>query len=130
MKSLFVWCFIFLLLHPLDSFAAEKSGRTTTLTYDVYAGGIHAVNAALVISGKPKAYETTLTAGTQGFLKSLANWAGKFSSKGLISKGQPLPLTHSSSSTWKAKTETKTFKYDGHGKFLSYKVSEIGRAHV
>ncbi len=131
MKSLFIWSFIFFLLSIPMSFAATGSGAkthtTTILTYDIYAGGIHAVDARLSLKTTPTTYETTLNAATQGMLKKLANWSGKFSSNGVISKGVALPTTHISSSTWKEETETKTFKYNGQGKFLSYKVNEGGK---
>ncbi len=99
---------------------------TSILTYDVYAGGIHAMDAQLAIKADATKYEASLTAATQGILKKMANWSGKFLSKGLISKGVASPQMHQSASTWKNKTETKTFKYDGKGHFLSYRVSEGG----
>lgn len=138
MKSLFhlfLWGLTFLLILPATVLAAEKpgknvvkqSGQATTLTYAVYAGGIHAMDATLVINKTTKKYDTRLSAGTQGFLKKLANWSGEFSTNGLIKKGTPLPLIHKSASTWKEETETKTFKYNGAGKFLSYQVVEGGK---
>lgn len=127
MKSLFVWGLTFFLLHPHAVFAATTPSPTTTLTYDVYAGGIHALDALLTIRKGTKQYTTTLSAGTRGFLQKVANWSGNFSSNGMIINGHPRLLTHSSASTWKGKTETKTFKYDSKGNFLSYKVSEGGK---
>lgn len=127
MKNLFVWGSIFFLLSAPLAFAATETKATTTLTYDVYAGGIHALDANLTISKTATRYETTLQAATQGFLKKLANWSGSFSSKGLISNNIASPTIHISASTWKNKTESKTFQYNGHGKFISYKVKEDGK---
>lgn len=121
MKSLFfAFCLISL---PVVAWADTAS----TLTYDVYAGGIHAMDAQLALDTKNNQYKTTLTAGTRGFLKKVANWSGEFSSKGLLDGRKAQPLSHKSASTWKGKTESKTFTYDGHGKFLSYKVDEDGK---
>lgn len=100
--------------------------KTSALTYDVYAGGIHALNARLILKTESSKYDTILTAGTQGFLKKMANWSGKYISKGVVKSNKLLPTLHESSSTWKDKTETKTFKYDGKGNFKSYKSAEAG----
>jgi hypothetical protein len=110
---------LFLIFSPISVFAA-----TSVLTYDVYAGGIHAVNAKLTLKKEKSRYDIILNAGTQGFLKKIANWSGRYVSKGLIKSGKTYPTLHESSSTWKNKTEIKTFKYDGKGHFKSYKVVE------
>ena len=123
-KRLFIWSAIFLLFCTNPSFSADKNQHTSNITYDVYAGGVHALDARLTIKTTSSNYDATLTAATQGLLKKLANWSGKFTSKGLISQNIAAPLTHISTSTWKEETESKTFKYNGHGKFLSYKVIE------
>jgi hypothetical protein len=131
-KRLFLWAFIFLLLQPVCAEAAppkkiiKSKSKTTVLTYDVYAGGFHALDALLTIKNDTKKYDVKLTAETQGILKKLANWSGEFETKGLISKSIPSPLVHNSSSIWKEETESKTFKYNGWGKFISYKVSKAG----
>jgi len=132
-KTLFVWFCLFLVGFPTTGHTANPKGdnyarkKATTLTYDVYAGGIHAMNANLVISTDKEKYDLALTAGTQGFLKKMANWSGKFSSNGRIVNGKAYPFFHQSSSTWKKKTESKTFKYDGKGHFISYRSKEDGK---
>ena len=110
---------LFLIFCPLPLLAA-----TSVLTYDVYAGGIHALNAKLTIKKEPTKYDIILNSGTQGFLKKMANWSGRYVSKGNIKGGKPFPRLHESSSTWKKKTEIKTFKYDGKGHFKAYKSVE------
>lgn len=125
MKSLFIWTCIFLVAAAQPAAAAPQQS-TSVLTYDVYAGGIHAMNAALTLKVSPSKYNVVLSAETQGILKKLANWSGKFSSNGLVSKGVAYPLSHESASTWKNSTESKIFQYDGKGHFKSYKVTEAG----
>lgn len=128
MKRLFALFVAFLVVQlavqPGLAFADAKASQMAVLSYAVYAGGIHAVDAQLKLKVGKGGYDTTLSAGTQGFLKSLANWSGAFSTKGKISHGEAFPLAHVSVSTWKEKTETKTFKYDGRGNFVSYRVDE------
>ncbi|HOO50627.1 MAG TPA: DUF3108 domain-containing protein [Alphaproteobacteria bacterium] len=106
--------------------AYAKSEKTTqTMTYDVYAGGIHALNAKLAITSDDKEYEITLSSKTRGFLKTLAPWAGVFSTTGIFDKDKhPFPKKHASISTWKSSTEEKKYTYDGQGNFKSYSVSE------
>lgn len=100
------------------------SAATSVLTYDVYAGGIHALNAQLTIKKEPSRYDVILNAATQGFLKKMANWSGRYASKGNIKSDKVYPMLHEGSSTWKKKTEIKTFKYDGKGNFKAYKSME------
>jgi hypothetical protein len=127
-KKQFLSAFIALaIFYAAPAFAKAAEDRKTDLTYDVYAGGIHALDAHLSIKKNKQKYDITLSAATQGLLKRLANWSGKFSSNGLFLKRLPSPLLHKSSSTWKEKTETKNFHYNSAGKFLSYKVDEDGR---
>ncbi len=130
MKTLFSWLFIFCLCGatiPFPCYAKPQKETKAILAYSVYAGGIHALNAQLAITTSPTRYDTTLTAATQGFLKKLANWSGSFSSTGLKTTAAALPIKHISASTWKGETESKTFRYNGHGKFLSYKVTKDGK---
>ena len=98
---------------------------TQTMTYDVYAGGIHALDAKLVITTKDKSYSVKLESATHGLLKTLAPWSGNFSVTGTIGKDNALfPNEYVSSSTWKKETEKKVFTYNGKGEFLDYKVTE------
>ncbi len=124
MKSLFIWTSIFLMSFALSAEAAPQ--KNTILTYDVYAGGIHAMNAQLAVRRDATKYDVAVTAGTQGLLKQLANWSGKFQSNGNLSGTKTLPINHQSASVWKDSTQSKTFKYDGKGKFKSYKMAEDG----
>lgn len=120
-KGLFIlFCAFLALPIPL-----AKAGEVRRMTYDVYAGGVHALDATLIIEKSATAYHLKLSAATQGLLGSLAPWSGEFSSNGVISaKGMTYPKIHTSTSVWKKKVETKTFTYDGKGHFKSYKVME------
>ncbi len=97
------------------------------MTYDVYAGGIHALDATLSITTDAKGYKISLESETHGLLASLAPWSGNFHSEGKIIQGNKVyPVQHKSSSTWKKETETKTFTYDRKGNFKTYQV-QIGK---
>ena len=104
------------------------AGNMRTMTYDVYAGGIHALDAKLVMQQSGTNYAVSLTSSTHGMLGKLAPWSGGFESKGVLaSKGVADPTRHQSRSKWKGTTETKTYTYNGKGKFVSYKVTEGDR---
>ena len=128
MKRLFLYCALFLLffpeigaVHAVTASAATPANTThpqvktitTVLSYDVYAGGIHALDAGLAIRKTSGRYDVALTAETQGLLKNMADWSGKFTTGGVVRNGQLYPQQHRSASTWKDSTETKTFTYDG-----------------
>jgi len=122
----------FLSLSLLLSFECNAAqNETQMMTYDVYAGGIHALDASLTITTNAKNYDTELNSATHGFLHTLAPWSGMFSAKGNVGEnGTPYPLEHVSSSTWKKETEEKQYTYDGKGHFLSYKVTETEDGNV
>lgn len=98
--------------------------ETQIMTYDVYAGGIHAMDAKLTLNQTPSTYDIKLESQTAGFLKSLADWSGNYWTNGVFTpSGKIYPKEHRSSSTWKDETEEKNYKYDGKGKFLSFRVT-------
>ena len=83
--------------------------QTQTMTYDVYAGGIHALDAKLIIKTSEKDYDITLSSATHGFENS-GSLVRIFSTSGQISKdNKPNPLEHLSISTWKSSTEEKKY---------------------
>lgn len=121
-----VWSLLLVALFVADPAAAQVS-RSQTMTYDVYAGGVHAVGATLKIEEKAGRYTTALEAKTIGFLKRLAPWSGQYASSGWIKAGQYQPQKHTASSVWKDSPETKQYTFDKSGKFLTYKVTEDGK---
>ncbi len=124
MKPLLFYTYLFIFLFAPPSFAQTQS-VTQTMTYDVFAGGIHALDAKLILETGKKDYDITLSSATHGFLKTLAPWSGIYTTSGLLTKDQTaLPKSHVARSTWKGDTEEKRYSYDGKGNFLSYQVSE------
>lgn len=83
-----------------------------SVRYDVYAGGIHALQANLDLSFSEKnRYSSILTAKTYGLLGRLAPWDGTFESYGWT--GEPnRPQKHQSIATWRGSEETKTYHYN------------------
>lgn len=96
------------------------------MQYDVYAGGINAVEAGLEISAQPKdRYHIELTAATKGFLRVLAPWSGSFETTGWRRKGViDQPQTHRSIATWRDEDEIKEYSYDQKGGFVSYRLKD------
>ncbi len=107
------------------SFSA--SAATQTMVYDVYAGGIHVLEATVVIKtaapgGK---YSITLDAKTFGFLAKLVPWKGIFESGGRVKKNNVLsPEYHRSTAWWRDEYERKDYKYGPNGRFLGLSVTE------
>ncbi len=100
------------------------------MVYEVYAGGIHAVQAELNIdySGNDR-YEVNLAAKTRGFLAKLAPWHGTFESKGWINNDGGLqPELHKSTATWRDEPEVKEYNYSRSGNFESLVITEHDKA--
>lgn len=109
---------------PLHGAGAEK-----TWHYDVYAAGLHAVEADLTLgfSGRNR-YDVRLDARTRGFLAALVPWDGTFETKGWkLGKDRYQPEIHRSTATWRDEFENKEYRYSRGGKFLGYRVEIKGK---
>lgn len=112
------------------SFAADISKQR--LVYEVYAGGIHAVQATLNIDLKNNnQYALQLEAKTRGFLGKVAPWQGTFESRGwMLNDGNRNPEQHKSTANWRGETEVKDYKYAKDGTFQNLIVTEHNQQPV
>ena len=96
------------------------------MIYEVYAGGIHAVQARLDIDMATQGrYSLTLGANTRGVLGSLAPWTGTFESHGWIREDGTLqPELHKSTAIWRGESEIKEYDYSREGVFKGLTVTE------
>lgn len=118
--------FTALIFFSLQANAENKATPTQVAQYNVYAGGIHALEVNLIndLSDKNK-YEVDMQAQTYGLLGKLAPWSGTFNSFGW--KGDTYkPEQHESTAIWRGEEETKTYRYKKDGTFESYKRIEDG----
>ncbi len=108
--------------------AREQSHQK--LVYDVYAGGIHVVEAKVDVHiKKDNRYSIVLAAQTRGFLGSLAPWQGVFESHGWIVGGDKfVPELHKSTTTWRGEDEISEYKYTKSGGFQELVMTEHGKA--
>ena len=108
--------------------AIAATKKSPTLTYHVYAGGIHAVDATLDLQEKAGTYQIISHSATRGFLGALIPWKGTFLTEGRQKKtGSHVPSRHESISGWREETEIKTYMYDGSGQFKKLTVMEDGK---
>ena len=89
-------------------------------TYDVYAGGIHALQARLSYSEKSGKYEANLSSETYGLLARIVPWHAKFKTEGWVLKDRLQPQKHVSDTTTRKKHEINTYTYAKDGKFLTF----------
>lgn len=116
---------IVFVLFLTSSFVA-RAAEPQVFIYDVYAGGIHAVEATLNIDLSQKgAYTLALKAQTRGFLGSLAPWSGVFESQGWVEKdGLYRPQLHRSTAVWKGEEEIKSYHYGRDGSFKGLEIKD------
>lgn len=108
----------------VPAFAEEKK---QSIQYDVFAGGIHALQANLDINFSQKnRYSATLIAQTYGLLGKLAPWSGTFESHGW-SGAVNLPETHQSTAIWRGSEETKTYRYNKDTSFAGIDIIDDGK---
>ena len=94
--------------------------------YDVYAGGIHGVEARLDLDlSQDGRYAISLFAKTRGFLGSLAPWHGTFSSNGWrVSETDYRTDNHRSETTWRDEPEIKDYQYNKDKSFKALTIDE------
>lgn len=97
-----------------------------TVTYGIYAGGIHAVDIKGVYAITPQDYALTMDLATTGLLGRLAPWSGAIRSAGHYEDGRPVPQSHRFASTWRGETETTVFTFDDEGVLTAYQRDEAG----
>ena len=109
---------------------AEKLDKAQqTMIYEVYAGGIHALQGQMTINeNNPEHYTIKLSAKTRGLLGKLAPWHGTFESQGWNEgQGRYRPELHQSIATWRGEEETKSYHYTRDGSFKNLVITETGK---
>jgi hypothetical protein len=101
--------------------------RDYQATYDVYAGGIHALRATMDYSDKGNQYQTAVRSETFGLLAKIVRWHASFETKGWRGKTGYQPRIHQADTTSKGKREVNTYKYDKSGKFMGFTQIVDGR---
>lgn len=102
------------------------------MTYAVYAGGINAVEASMLIDRSEKGrYKIFTEAHTRGFLGKLVPWSGTFESYGWMNtqkqeQGKRIYQTelHKSTALWRGEQEIKEYKYNRDGSFKGLFITE------
>lgn len=110
-----IFLFLILLLAAQPAFAKEYRA-----TYDVYAGGIHALQTRMDYKENDGRYDVKVASETYGLLSKIVRWFATFKTEGWVTKSGYQPQLHISDTTSKGKHEINTYKYDKNGKFLSF----------
>ncbi len=105
----------------------KATAQQQEMRYDVYAGGIHAVEANIKTNiSADNNYDMSVYAKTHGMLGKLAPWKGTFSAKGWTpgQNAQFQPSEHKSESMWRKELEVKTYHYNPDGTFNKYTLAD------
>ncbi len=108
------------------SFPALAAGKQTAI-YDVYASGVHVLEAQLDLTEEGDRYDFSFTAHTRGFLAALLPWTGTYISQGWLEGGNYIPELHKSNSVWKEEIDGKEYHYTKDGGFQELIVTEKGK---
>lgn len=110
----------------LSGAATAHADQPHHMVYEVYAGGIHAVQNKMSINFNDNGrYNIEMAAATRGFLGSLVPWSGTFESHGWVEQdGSFKPQLHKSTSTWQGEEEIKDYKYNRDGSFEGLIITE------
>lgn len=108
---------------------ANAVSEDYTLSYDVYAGGLHALRSTYQAERKDGSYDLTANAETNGFIGKIFPWSGEFESSGKLQNGDLIPAAHTSASSWKSKTTIKRLEFD-NGTATKFMELEDGETEV
>ncbi len=106
---------------------ARAESSLQRMQYQVYAGGINAVEATLALEEKADRYAVDIDAHTRGFLAKIVPWQGTFSTEGWRKNDALKPEHHRSTAVSGDETEEKNYRYGRDGSFRAYHVVEQGR---
>lgn len=115
---------LFAALAGLIASPAAAADQRQQMVYEVYAGGIHAMQASMDMDLRKKGrYDMVLDAKTRGFLATLVPWEGRFESHGWeVKEGDFRPEQHKSTASWRKELDIKDYRYKQDGKFVSLEV--------
>ncbi|MGM0421975.1 MAG: DUF3108 domain-containing protein [Pseudomonadota bacterium] len=82
------------------------------LSYDVYAGGMHALRSTYAKERNTDQYDVMVTAETNGFIGRLFPWSGAYESSGIIRNSDMIPVEHVSITRWKKDKSNKKIVFD------------------
>lgn len=116
-----------LLLSGIGSGSRMAQAAEKTLVYDLYAGGIHALDATIKLNEGSGRYALDLEAATAKAFRFIAPWSGTFLTKGWLEKGHRQPETHNVVSHLSKKTKTKDIVYKREGGLVSFKATQDGK---
>jgi hypothetical protein len=96
--------------------------------YDVYASGVHVLEARLDLNEAPGRYDLLFTAHTRGFLSALLPWTGQYEAKGWALGGTDYrPETFKSKTVWKDEIDGKEYRYTKDGGFQELFLTKEGK---
>ena len=106
-----------------------KTSPLQKLEYDVYAGGIQAVEADMTVDVREEGrYSLVFGAQTRGMLETFVPWKGTFESKGwTMEDGTRRPELHESVAMWRDEREVKSYNYTKNGGFQDIVTTYVGK---
>jgi hypothetical protein len=109
--------------------ARSAASDIQNMTYDVYAGGLNAVEANMDIALDDDRYSFVFSAETKGFLGTVAPWEGSFETEGWeMEDGSKRPELHKSVAIWRGEKEVKEYNYAKDGSFKGLVITEEDKA--
>lgn len=108
------WRFGLALLCAL-ALPAEAQARRVGLAFDMYAGGLHALAADIVMELADDRYRARSTIATRGFLDFLTRWHARQESIGSLAGGGVHPSLHTRDSEWRFERRFTRMQYDASG---------------
>lgn len=108
--------------------AGFRPAAAAVMTYDVYASGVHVLEATLTIDETRDRYNIVLDSHTRGFLGALVPWKGIFETKGWrMSKSDMRPELHRSHTFSGDEESKKEYRYLRKSGFKELLVTEKGK---
>lgn len=105
-------------LGSLPALAGDNKGYIAK--YDVYAGGIHALQARINYGQTTGKYDISISSETYGLLDKIVPWHATLETQGNFTNDERLPIEHKSDTTTRRKHEVNSFHYSANGEFKNF----------
>lgn len=107
-----------------------KNLKKIQLSYEVYLGGMHIMNSTATFMRNGPRYTMEMKAGTQGLLRSIAEWDADMTSTGRLEKEKVKPQRGTVVTKWQNEPKTVHFTFNGKkGVEVSFNPPENSNKH-
>ena len=106
---------VYLVLLCMVALPMSAQARQVSISYDMFAGGLHALTATLTITRSSPEYAIRAELDTQGFIDFLVRWRSEQRSEGALRDHRAVPNLHTRDGEWRFQNRSTRLTYQADG---------------